>query len=279
MQLEISVVALILLGWSFQMEGPRLNTTVKVVDLLINILVCVIAGRIIMRGGAWAIGAGFFLYRGVNNILPLCKMMVANCTRESSIETVQNVCCEARKDYSIHWERRETEPCIYVANHALWCLDDIVALGALSRKRLSVVINAGPSGLTGIPRDCREYMCVIQRKTGERGEGFRAMKNIMEEEILRRGKSLILFPEDMKKKTSPKIPAPVRSGTLQLARDLNIPIVPLWIHWPCQFPTLLNSCSKDLIVREGGRITPGQTQDIQQLKERIIRTWTFLSNI
>jgi len=273
----VVILALTLLGWTLQMEGPKYNTTVKILDLVMNIMVCIIAFKIILRGGPWAVGGGFFLYRSFNNILPLCRMLISNYTRISSLETVQRVCCEARGDYIIQWERKQTRPCIYVANHALWCLDDIVALGAIARRGLSVVINAGPSGLTGIPKGCREYMCVIQRESGKRGEGYRAMKEIMEGEIIDRKKSLIVFPENMSEKISPRKPASVRSGTVRLAMELGIPVVPIWIDWPCQFPTVFNSCSKVLCVREGKPVNVSSDTDLEGVRREIEFSWKRMS--
>jgi hypothetical protein len=271
------ILALTILGWTLQMEGPRFNTTVKILDLVMNVLVCIIAFRVIVRGGPWAVGGGFFLYRSLNNILPLCRMMISNYTRETNLKTVQLMCCEARNDYIIQWERKRAGPCIYVANHALWCLDDIVALGAIARRELSIVINAGPSGLKMIPKDCREYMCVIQRNSKKRGEGYRVMKEIMESEVKVRGKSLIVFPENMNEKTSPREPARVRSGTVRLAMELGIPIVPIWIHWPCQFPTILNSCSKVLCVREGKPANVSSDKNLEGVRNEIETSWKRMS--
>ena len=271
------ILALTIMGWTLQMEGPRFNTTVKILDLVMNVLVCIMAFRVIVRGGPWAVGGGFFLYRSFNNILPLCRMLISNYTMNSTSETVQNVCCRARNDYIIQWERKRTKPCIYVANHALWCLDDIVALGAIARRGLSVVINTGPSGLTGIPNGCREYMCVIQRNSNKRGEGYRAMKEIMESEVKNRGKSLIVFPENMNEKTSPREPARVRSGTVRLAMELGIPIVPIWIHWPCQFPTIFNSCSKILRVHEGKPVNMVSNKDLEGVRNEIETSWKRMS--
>jgi len=248
----ILLVCLLLLGWGLQMDGQvRTNTVVKFIDLIMNLVMIIWASWELVGGGPKSLVWAFLLYRSFFNILPLCKMMISNYTNPTSTELVQQVCLESRRDYTIEWERKFDKPCIYIANHALGCLDDIVALGALSRKRLSVVINTGPSGLRGIPNDCRDYMCVINRKEGVRGSGYQTMKEIIHSEILGKGKSLIVFAEDMKKKESVNKPAPLRSGTIALARQLNIPVVPLWIEWPCLFPTLLNPCSKLLVVKEG----------------------------
>jgi hypothetical protein len=248
---------LILVGWGLQMDaGPKANTTMKIIDIIMNLIVILWSAIELIKGGSATLFWAFIMYRSVFNITPFIKLMMINYTSKTSMESVQKWMLEARSQYNVMWEKRFKEPCIYIANHALWCLDDFVALGALTRKNLSIVMNAGPSGLTNVPLDCRDYACIIRREEGVKGSGFKAMENIMEEEILKNGKSLIIFPENMKLKTDVNKLAPLRTGSLLLAKKLNIPIVPIWIEWPCQFPTIINSCEKKLVVRESKPIFP-----------------------
>jgi hypothetical protein len=270
----ILLLALLLLGWSLQTEGSRFNSTVKVIDLIMNFIVMGMSVIIIVRGGREsALGAVLFS-RSYYNIYPLCKMMIANLTKQPTQKSVQEACCEARVDFNIHWEKRFKGPCVYVANHALWSLDDIVVMGAISRRNLAFVINRGPAGLTGIPDQCREYTCVLGRKNKNRGEGYELMKEIFEQEILKNKKSLIVFVENMKTKSNPQTPAEIRTGTIRLARELGIPLVPIWIHWPGLFPSILSPLSKTATVNEGPTIKAENIKDIQQ---EIRNCWLSLS--
>jgi 1-acyl-sn-glycerol-3-phosphate acyltransferase len=270
------LLALLLLGWSFQTEGSKFNSTVKVIDLLINFVIMGISIISIVRGGREsALGAILFI-RSYYNIYPLCKIMFANLIKQPTQKSVQETCCEARRDFNIHWERGFKNPCVYVANHALWSLDDIVVMGAISRRNLAFVINRGPVGLTGIPDHCREYTCVLGRKNNDRGEGYQLMKEIFEQEILKNKKSLIVFVENMKTKTDSQVPAgQLRTGTIKLARELGIPIVPIWIHWPGIFPSILSPISKTAIVKEGWVINTDKTTE--NIKEEIKKCWLSLS--
>jgi 1-acyl-sn-glycerol-3-phosphate acyltransferase len=203
--------------------------------------------------------------------------MFINYTSNPSLETVQRVLLESRSLYNIRWEKRMGEPCIYVANHALWSLDDFVALSAIPRRNLSIVMNAGPAGLTSIPKHCKEYVCVIHREEGVKGSGFKAMDEIIHSEILNRKKSLLVFPEDMKCKKDVNNLAPLRTGVIKLAMKYNIPIIPLWIDWPCQFPTLLNSCEKTVIIREGGKLLPEEFDSVDLLKNTVYKNLMKIS--
>jgi hypothetical protein len=253
----LAIITLIIVGFSLQLEyGPKANTLVRIIDLFLNFLVIIFGIIEIRSGSPLQLLLGFLVYRSIVNILPVLEVMVSNFTMPSNIDTVEKVCLKAREHYNVIWERSlQPKPCIYLANHALWCLDDIVALGAISSRKLSIVININPSLLSVIPVGCREYMCTIDRERGDNGEivkgsGFSAMKTILQEEVLEKGKSLIIFPENMKLKTDVNKMAPLRSGVVKLARELEIPLVPIWITWPSQFPTILTSTDKVLRIQE-----------------------------
>lgn len=271
---------LTLVGWGLQLDsGPKANTTTKIIDIIMNLIVILWSAIELMKGGSATLFWAFILYRSLFNIFPFIKLMIINYTSDTSMNTVQKWMLEARNEYNIQWEKKFRNPCIYIANHALWCLDDFVALGALARRKLSIVMNAKPSGLSSVPKDCREYVCILHRQEGVEGSGFRAMEDIMESEIVKKRKSLIVFPENMKLKTDVGKVAPLRSGSLLLARKLNIPIVPIWIDWPCQFPTIINSCEKKLIVREGQPVFPKDISSHEELNNVIVNNMEKLINL
>ena len=249
-------LGMILLGMSLQLDlGAKANTYVRLIDLILNLLlIAFVAMEIAVnrKFELWHHVLLFLAWRSWTNVLPVLKLLKLNLTEKPSVETVEKMCLQAKADYRVLGNLKPKKPCIYVANHALWSMDDIVALGALARLDLMIVINMKPSGLTSIPPNCRKYLCTIDRSSDT--NGFSALKEAMRKEVLENGKSLIVFAEDMKIKTDVTKPALLRSGTFKLAHELGIPVVPLWIDWPCQFPTLLNSTEKVLRLRSGGVI-------------------------
>jgi hypothetical protein len=262
------LLGLLIIGWTLQMEGVRFNSAVKIIDILMNLVVMGMSFFLMRGGGREALVGGFLFYRAYYNISPLLKIMLANYTREPTQRSVQETCCEARRDMVVNWQRRFERPCIYVANHALWSLDDVVAMGAISRRNLPFVVNTGPAGLTGIPWECREYVCVIGRRKNSRGEGYEIMKEMMREEIMKNKKSLIVFVDDMRGEGG------IRSGTINLALELGIPMIPIWIEWPGIFPSILTSGgSKFVSIREGEELGRGECEEI---KKEIIRKWVLL---
>lgn len=269
----IAILAIILTGYALQLDvGARANTLIKLLDAILNVIVIVWSVVEIYRRSIYSPLMSIMLYKSIHNITPLLKMMISNLTLPTTIETVENVCREARKDYVIENltnvpEYRE--PVIYICNHALWSLDDIVALGALSRENMMVVINVNPSGLSAIPRDCKHYMCTIER-TGDAGSGYDSMKRIIQEQMIGKGKSLLLFPENMKLKTEVNKLAPFRNGIFRLAKEFDIPLVPMWVKWPCQFPSLLTSTDKILSIARGGKISPKYFSSPEDLKTEVM---------
>jgi 1-acyl-sn-glycerol-3-phosphate acyltransferase len=250
---------------------------IKIIDLLMNLVVILWAVIEITRGGPISMFWGFLLYRSILNITPFLILMVKNYTSPATNESVHDGIRFSQNTFNVQWNKEINEPCIYLANHALWCLDDFIALGALASKRLSIVMNAGPSGLKAIPNQCRDYLCIINRKEGERGSGFKVMEEMINTEIIERGKSLLIFPEDMKRKTEVDKLAPLRSGVIALSKKYNIPIVPIWIQWPCRFPTILNSCEKTIVIKEGKKIIPQGFDSVDLLKNTIHKTLSEMS--
>lgn len=147
-------------------------------------------------------------------------------------------------------------PAVYIANHGVGTLDDVVALGALASEFRSIVINPGPSGLSSIPKECREFMCCLDRS---KQSGYEAMKKILEEENIGKNKSLIVFGEDLETKTKINGFAPkLRSGILKLCWEMNIPVALTYIDWSrsSQFPSILSeSMEKVLNVSELGIVS------------------------
>lgn len=253
----VVIVIFILLGLCIQTEyGAKGSSAVRLIDFIINVLVIIFGLIEAIKQSPLQLLFAFLVYRSWVNILPLLQLMLSNFTQPSTANAVERICLQAKEHYNILWDRSfQTQPCIYLANHALWCLDDIVALGALANRKLSIVVNINPSLLSVIPRGCRDYICTIDRERGDNGDtvkgsGFSAMKTILQEEVLEKGKSLLIFPENMKLKTDVNKMAPLRTGVVKLARELGIPLVPIWITWPSQFPTILTSTNKVLRIKE-----------------------------
>jgi 1-acyl-sn-glycerol-3-phosphate acyltransferase len=272
---EVTLVSLVLLGAAFKEEyGAKGNTTVRVIDLLLNLIVITWAlVSIIVKGPRpLTLFLLYWGYRSLTNVLPLTKLIYYNLMRENSEANLVRTIEDVRPHYFIdrvtpHYRSR---PVIYVANHALWCIDDVIALAALSGSDLLVVINPNPSGINMIPKTCRERMCVLDRQGGKRS-GFEALRGAVKEEVLGKGRSLIIFSEDMGRKRDVGEVAPLRSGVFKVALEYKIPIVPMWIKWPCQFPTILRSVNKVLRVFEGKVIDTSLVRDLESLRQETRR--------
>lgn len=279
----VSIVALIVLGLSIQEEyGAKGNTAVRILDTGMNLVVIfwALLSFVIHRRDLQNQPLRFALlalaFKCVLNVYPLFRVIYNNATLPCSEDTVLKICEGLRDDYFVDRvsPQYRDKPVIYVANHALWCLDDIVALGALSGPDLSVVVNINPSGLGSIPVGCRTRVCTIDRTSGR--YGYQALHKLVQEEVLGNGRSLIIFPEDMKKKTRVDRVAPLRTGTFKIARELHIPIVPLWIDWPCQFPSVIRSTEKVLRIHEGRGIKP-ETLSLEDCQRNVHSQLTSLS--
>jgi len=280
------VLGLVLLGLSLQLElRARGNTYVRLIDLTLNIIVLTWAvfEICIRRSSVLSPLFSILAMRSIVNIYPLMKIMGRSLINNPSESAVEDICLDQRRYYSVDRRRcvvpESQPPCIFIANHSLWSIDDVSAIAALSASNLLVVMNIGASGIKVVPRGCRNHLCTIDREPGKGGSGFDNLKKTMEEEVLIKGKSLVIFPEDMKLKRSVGQLAPFRSGTFKLAKELNIPVIPMWISWPCQFPTILNSTEKVLRTVEGPLIRPGDFQSVDLFKSRVTETLTRLSRM
>lgn len=277
------ILSLLLLGWGLQLDAKaKANTYVKLLDLLINLVVIVWAASetVLRKNDIFTLFLTVLATRAFVNVYPFIKTVGGSLLKPASEEAVEETCLDMRNYYSIDRRRcvREETPCIYIANHGLWSLDDVSALGALSSSDLLVVVNIGPSGIRSIPRGCRKHLCTIDRVPGERGSGFESLRSIMLEQVIRGKKSLLIFVEDMGRKTEDvNSVAPFHTGTFALAKELNIRIVPMWISWPCQFPTLLNPTNKVLRILEGPMINPENFESPESLKLTTRRALISLS--
>lgn len=237
---------LTLLGVHLQTLGSKTNTSVRVIDLLSNLLVIIffflhLPTPLKILFGIWA-------WKCFLNIYPLGEAFCGQVFKVPDVRVVEESCDRAK-----HWFRvpdlKTDTPSLYVCNHALGSLDDIVAIGALTDVSLSVLINGSPSGLGVIPPDCRSRLCVLPpgKKRYER------TREILREEILDGGKSMIVFPEDMMKKKSSRSLAPLRTGVINLCWEMGIPVIPLWLDWPTQFPSVFANPRKTLSGRRTSR--------------------------
>ena len=273
------ILCLTLLGTHLQASGPKTNTLVRVLDLVSNVAVILyflsvmVPGRILDQNPGrnsplipgriyFHFLLGLWAWKSYWNIFPLVKLMVNHSGSDSTESYVAAVCDEAGRDYEIRGFPRKDfgiksgkePPCVYIANHGLGVLDDIVVLGALTDSRLSILMNPSAGGMDLVPRNCRERICILPPDTGGR---FEKTREILREEILRRGKSMIVFPEDMKKKKSCSQLAPLRTGVLKLCYELGIPVYPLWIHWLSRFPSVFGDTRKTIWVNQSvSGVTP-----------------------
>jgi 1-acyl-sn-glycerol-3-phosphate acyltransferase len=259
--------------------GHKGNTLVRVIDFLLNLSVIAwFLAHLIdypQRDVPLGIVLAYWAYRSLLNIGPLLRIAYYTLSLDKSEETVVRAVEAVRPHYFIDRVSpyyRET-PVIYVANHALWSLDDVVALASLSAPDLLVVINQAPSGIATIPENCRERLCAIDR----RGKtGYEALRNIVKEEVVEKRRSLVIFAEDMSKKKRVEEPAPLRTGTFKIASEFGLPIVPMWIDWPCQFPSILRSTEKILKITEG-RAIPTAGINYEETRQTALRQLAALS--
>lgn len=256
---------LTLLGVQLQTLGSSTNTSVRGVDLLMNILVILFFFRFGPRSPLLGIFFGLWAWRSLLNVYPLGEMFCNQVLRRPDVRIVEESCDRARKWFSVPNLKTDT-PSVYICNHALGSLDDIVAIGALADDSLSVLINGQPSGLGVIPPDCRSRMCVLPPGVNR----YQVAGKIMREEILERGKSMIVFPEDMRKKLSVDSLAPLRTGVINLCWEMNIPVIPLWLDWPTRFPSVFTNPHKILSGRRSSQpLYPKNFSNSDEFRKKI----------
>lgn len=279
MRLPHLLLGLTVLGFALQLEyGAKCNSYIRVIDFILNVLVIIWACLATIRRETHAPILIIWAYRSILNILPLVAVMSRVLMSTRSIQSVRSVYGLARTFYAVDRisPRFRKRPVVYFANHALWSLDDIVALAAVVDESLMVLVNMNASGLNRMPRGCREYVCTIDREEGVAGSGYAVVKDVMRTEVLQGGKSLLIFCEDMKIKKDVNTLAPLRLGSIGIAHELNIPCIPVWIHWPCQFPTIINSTEKIIRLREGPILNPPMFNSSMEFKQEISRQLNIL---
>jgi hypothetical protein len=264
------LVSLIFLGVHLQSYGMKTNTAVRMIDLVTNILVIFYFIKFILATSLrknlgihplLGMGVGIWAWKSYFNIFPLLKLLANHSNSDVTEGYIEALCEESRGDFELKNHPRPSFPCIYLSNHAMGSLDDVVATAALTTDTLTVLMNPGPGGLNHIPANCRKRVCVLPPDTGNR---FQESRNILKEEILERGKSMVVFAEDMKQKMNGNRLAPLRTGIIRIAWELNIPIIPLWIDWPSQFPSLFSDTRKILQFREDpSAILPGKYKNFE----------------
>lgn len=232
----ILIISLLILGWSLQKENPmKHNTTIKSIDVLLMILTILL---IIPFSYPLAI---IIALRTIYNIAPYILLWV---------KEFDFIISEFRHLYTIDRVKPlfDKRGGIFIANHASGCFNDFIGACAIGSENRILVVNPGPLGSNGIPQYSDKYVCVINRSEGK--TGYQAMKDLMRKHIMQNDKSLVVFGENLKLKTSKWKMAPIRSGVVRLCWEMNIPIYGMWIDWPCQFPISFRSDERRLEIRE-----------------------------
>jgi hypothetical protein len=266
----LTLTTLTLLGVQLQTLGSKTNTLLRIIDLSMNFLVIgtflVIGFQHSTRGGKMSrkpttplevlpptclkviLGIcskfllGIWFWKCVLNVYPLMEMFYRHFVDSGNPRFVSEICDRNKTWFAVPDLKAET-PSVFICNHGMHSLDDVVAIGALTDDRTSVLINGNPSGLSLIPANCRERMCVLPPGA----DRYERTKEILREEILERGKSMIVFPEDMKRKSSVHSLAPLRRGVINICWELGIPVIPLWFEWPTPFPSVFRDTGKKLL--------------------------------
>lgn len=251
----LTLAILTLLGAHLQTLGSKTNTLVRIIDLSMNFLVIgtflVIGVQHATRRSGFStlptlpgVLVGIWFWKCVLNVYPLLEMFYRHFVESGNPRFIAEICDRNRTWFAVPELKAET-PSVFVCNHGMHSLDDVVAIGALTDDRTSVLINGNPSGLSRIPGNCRDRMCVLPPG----GDRYERTREMFREEILERGKSMIVFPEDMKKKSSVRSLAPLRRGVINICWELGIPITPLWLEWPTPFPSVFRDTGKKLLGR------------------------------
>lgn len=257
-----AIVCLLILGWGLQTENAmKFNTLLKVIDILLMIL---IVSYFISKGSYFYILAIIFAVKLLYNTSPFFLLWGT---------AFENTMLQFQTMYVIDRVKPlfDKRGGVFIANHASGCFNDYIASCALGSESRLLVVNPGPLGASGIPRDSTKYICPLDRSNGR--SGYEAMKSLIRTHVMKDDKSLIVFGEDLSKKTSKWLMAPVRSGILKLCWEMNIPLYGMWIDWPCQFPITFRDDDRRLEVREWIiHESPGDFDTIDELS-------TYVNNV
>lgn len=97
---------------------------------------------------------------------------------------------------------------------------------------------------------------------GDNKGNYGYIRDVIQKHI-ENGISIIAFPEKTKEKTSSDDIAEFRSGLFSIAKELNIPIVPLFINWPTSFPMFIQGIQQPSTTLG----TPIYVNDIEKAKD------------
>ena len=253
----VAVVGLFILGLALQKENMmKYNTALKVIDIIMMLLVVI---YLITRGPYFYPLAIMMIIRSIYNIAPLYLVWG---------EDFKYTMTQFKNMYTVNrikplFDKRGG---VFIANHASGCFNDFIASCALGSENRLLVVNQGPLGAKGIPQDSNEYLCTLDRSNGK--SGYQAMRNLIRKHIMSGDKSLIVFSEDLTKKSSKWSMAPIRSGIVKLCWEMNIPIYGMWIDWPCQFPITFRNDDRRLDVSEW--IIHGSPGDFESHEELLL---------
>jgi 1-acyl-sn-glycerol-3-phosphate acyltransferase len=267
----------LLVGSHLQTMGMRMNTPLKFIDLTLNF--CVI-GYFLYVSRNWVGvpvlvgGMAIWAAKSYANIFPLLRLIVNYMNADMTQNHITAMIKIIKHEFKIEGFNPIDSPCIYIANHGMGSLDDILAMGTLTGDNISVVANRSPGGFKGVEGG-RKYMCVLP----EGGGRFEAMKKIVEEEVVRGGKSLVVYPENMKYKKDGRSLAPFRSGIFKICWEGGIPVVPLLIEWPSLFPTIFTDTQKTLRVATGTPVYPNHFSTPEKFMKKARETLGSLKGI
>jgi hypothetical protein len=129
-------------------------------------------------------------------------------------------------------------PCIYVCNHAYKCCADVAMLAATLPEKTRLLAYSNTT-ILGEGRNSTDSTPTVLYISSQVSGKYKYTRDIIDEQI-KKGFSVVVFPEKTREKTSQDEIAPLRSGIFHIAKELNVPIVPLHISWPADFPIFVH---------------------------------------
>lgn len=271
---SLGLSVLTFLGVHLQTLGSKTNTQVRLLDLCMNIGVVLgfLLTFYVRASLPIKVFFGIWAWFCILNVYPLGEMIFSYMTTEIDSRGISDICDRAKTAFHVPVLKSRV-PVVYICNHALGSLDDIVAIGALTSEDVTVMINPGPSGLSSIPADCRDRMCVLPSGSGR----YDVTKTIIWEEVVGKKKSLIVFGEDMKQKYSSRVPSPLRKGVINICWELNLPMVAVWFDWPTQFPSVFGDPRKVLPAKKSQTIYPRNYPSSEYVQQELFEMMEKLS--